>query len=288
MDISAFSELEALTESFMKRLSNFALDLGLTRFPQHLNTFLTSLFFFLAIHQTFAPLISGWLSSSFRKMNSRGKNNWSIRVVSQLHALAIVPLALRALDSPVLDKDRAFGWDEDKSGSLQAIASAYFVWDTLDAIINYTDFGFIVHGLACSMIYLLSFTPFLSYYAARCLLWESSTIFLNIHWFLDKTNRTGSTFQLINGILLLATFFGMRLVYGAYVSYNFFFTLYDVRDKVPWSYLFVYGVGNVVLQGLNVVWFVKMIRALQKRFTSNPSVNRTSVKASRKLDAKKE
>ncbi|KAJ3782359.1 DUF887-domain-containing protein [Lentinula aff. detonsa] len=287
MDSSMFSDLEALTKSTMDQLSNFALNLGLTRFPEHLNTFLSSLFFFLAIHQAFAPLVSGWMSSSFRKMNRRGKNNWSIHVVSQVHAVVIVPLALRALNSPVLDRDRAFGWD-DQTGSLQAIASAYFVWDTLDAIINYTDFGFIVHGLACSLIYLLSFTPFLSYYAARCLLWESSTIFLNIHWFLDKTNRTGGNFQLVNGILLLATFFGMRLVYGAYISYNFFFTLYDVRDKVPLVYLFIYGAGNIVLQGLNVYWFFKMISSLQKRFSSSSSIDRKAVKTYGKLDAKKE
>ncbi|GAW09653.1 TLC domain-containing protein [Lentinula edodes] len=288
MDSSAFSDLEVMTESTMKWLSNFALDLGLTRFPEHLHTFLSSLFFFLAIHQAFAPLMSTWLSCSFRKMNRRARNNWSIHVVSQVHALIIVPLSLRALNSPALDKDRVSGWDDDKSGLLQAIASAYFVWDTIDAIINYTDFGFIVHGLACSLIYLLSFKPFLSYYAARCLLWESSTIFLNIHWFLDKTDRTGSTFQLINGILLLVTFFGMRLVYGAYVSYNFFFTLYDVRDKVSPVYLLIYGVGNIVLQGLNVYWFMKMISALQKRFSPNSSVDRKATQVNRKLDAKKE
>ena len=41
-----------------------------------------------------------------------------------------------------------------------------------------------------------------------------STIFLNIHWFLDKTGRTGTTLQLINGFLLLATFFVVRIVMG--------------------------------------------------------------------------
>ncbi len=34
--------------------------------------------------------------------------------------------------------------------------------------------------------------------------------------FLDKTGYTGSTFQLINGVFLLSTFFLVRIVYGWY------------------------------------------------------------------------
>ncbi|KAF9061893.1 TLC domain-containing protein [Rhodocollybia butyracea] len=278
---TALLDLEHLTQTTLTRLSNVALDLGLTRFPAHQYTFLTALFFFLAVHQAFAPVVSGWMSSSFRKLDRRGKNNWSIHVVSQVHVLVVVPMALRILNSPSQGQDRAFGWDEG-AGSLQAIASAYFVWDTFDAIINFTDVGFIVHGFACSLIYLLSFRPFLSYYASRCLLWESSTFFLNIHWFLDKTNRTGSTFQLVNGILLLATFFFVRLIGGAYVSYQFFFTLYDAWDEIPLAYALIYGTGNIVLQGLNVFWFMKMITALRKRFSGGDG------KRNGKLDAKEE
>ncbi len=33
----------------------------------------------------------------------------------------------------------------------------YFIWDTVDAIINFVDIGFVVHGLACLAIYLGSF-----------------------------------------------------------------------------------------------------------------------------------
>ncbi|KAF5389834.1 hypothetical protein D9757_003605 [Collybiopsis confluens] len=268
--MDSIANLKAFTQN---TLGPFVLQLGLTKLPEHLYTFIVSFCFFLAVHRTFAPLVSEWCSESFRRMGKKGQNNWSMHVVSQVHALVIVPLAFLALDSQELDRDRAFGWDERISGKLQAIASAYFVWDTYDAIVNYTDFGFIIHGAACSMIYLLSFSPFLSYYTARGLLWETSTIFLNIHWFLHKTNRAGSTFRLINGIFLLSTFLGFRLIYGAYVSYDLFGTLYNVRDKIPTAYLYVYGLGNIVLQTLNVVWFYKLTILLRKRFLKKPAVN---------------
>jgi hypothetical protein len=33
---------------------------------------------------------------------------------------------------------------------------------------------------------------------------------------LDKTNNTGGTFQLVNGVFLVLSFFCVRIVYGGY------------------------------------------------------------------------
>ena len=53
--------------------------------------------------------------------------------------------------------------------------------------------------------------PFVNYYGCIFILWELSTPFLNIHWFLDKVNMTGSRAQLYNGYLLLFSFFSSQL-----------------------------------------------------------------------------
>ncbi|KAG6880244.1 hypothetical protein C0992_001812 [Termitomyces sp. T32_za158] len=98
--------------------------------------------------------------------------------------------------------------------------------------------------------------PFVAYYGLRCLLWETSTFFLNIHWFMDKTGRTGSTAQFVNGMFLLSAFFGVRLVYGGKVSIEFMRTLIEVRHEVPRMYVVVFGTGNVLLTGLNWLWWV--------------------------------
>lgn len=130
------------------------------------------------------------------------------RGVSLIHASIVVPLAIRCLDSPALSVDRAFGWDE-KAGTLLAVAAGYFLWDTIDTIINFEGFGFVAHGSChpstldscthlqeaihrCSVFLRVPFVfrkparrlcggrlclmysqrPFLAYYAVRCLLWE--------------------------------------------------------------------------------------------------------------------
>jgi hypothetical protein len=57
-----------------------------------------------------------------------------------------------------------------------------------------------------------------NFYGCTFILYELSSPFLNFHWFFDKLDMTGSRAQLYNGIMLLATFFGCRLVWGTYQS----------------------------------------------------------------------
>ena len=45
--------------------------------------------------------------------------------------------------------------------------------------------------------------PFVNYYAPTFILYELSSPFLNIHWFCDKLNMTGSKIQLYNGFINL-------------------------------------------------------------------------------------
>lgn len=79
----------------------------------------------------------------------------AIHVVSQVHAVVVVPLALWVLynEPPERVRDRAFGWD-DRVGYVHAFACGYFLWDSLDAVVNYTDLGFVVHGEGFSSFFL--------------------------------------------------------------------------------------------------------------------------------------
>jgi hypothetical protein len=61
-------------------------------------------------------------ASAYAKQQSQFVSR-AVHVCSQIHAVIILPLALRCLALPELDADRAFGWHEH-SGTLQAIASA--------------------------------------------------------------------------------------------------------------------------------------------------------------------
>ena len=147
--------------------------------------------------------------------------------------------------------------------------------------------------------------PFAIYYGLRFVLYELSTPFLNIHWFLDKMGRTGSTLQLVNGIALLASFFAARLVWGSYLSaciYADVWRAWEARGEargaacaayqtlergvagtgaleellkaplrcreMPAGLALFYVGANTALWLLNVYWFGKMVKAVRKRFVS--------------------
>ena len=70
--------------------------------------------------------------------------------------------------------------------------------------------------------------PFVNYYGPVFILYELSTPFLNVHWFCDKLDMTGSKLQWYNGVTLLATFFGSRLVWGTYQSVRVFQAIWQL------------------------------------------------------------
>ncbi|CZT07730.1 uncharacterized protein RCO7_11221 [Rhynchosporium graminicola] len=175
-------------------------------------------------------------------------------------------------------------------GAVQGFAAGYFLWDLIASIIhlNVLGWGSLAHA-----------RPFANYYGLNFILYELSTPFLNIHWFFDKVNMTGSRVQLYNGIALLATFFGCRVLWGNYQSINIYLDVWTAlhtqtpdslhvsgnskfaqrestlglgaRDNfgtmaLPTWLVVVYLGSNTVLNFLNVYWFAKMVQALMKRF----------------------
>ncbi|KAI0748696.1 DUF887-domain-containing protein [Daedaleopsis nitida] len=261
----------ALELPFSDFLRTVAQPVGRILHLPHLSDHFPTLFYaftaFTALHLYISPFFSSRLFPvSYAKLRSpRAVNQWNIQMVSLLHVFVVLPLAVSCFGSETLKDDKLFGWD-DRVGTTVAVACGYFLWDTLDAAINFDDLGFLIHGMSCLTLYMMAFRPFLGYYAPRFLTWETSTIFLNIHRFLDKTGHTGSTVQWINGVVLLATFFSVRIVYGWYLSIDFMRALYGAREELPLVYLIAFYAGNIALNSLNAIWFYKMIFAIRKRF----------------------
>jgi len=188
-----------------------------------------------------------------------------------VHSLVIIFGSATVLTDNELMKDKVFGYDRN-AGNVYAIACGYFLWDACTSIKHVNEFGlsFVFHGLTSFAVFIFSFRPILNYYGAVFLMYELSTPFLNIHWFMDKLGKTGSRLQLVNGIILLLAFFSARIVFGYIMSYKAYVSVMAVIDEVPTFLCILYGAANVVLNGLNVIWFYKMIDSLIRRFQPAP------------------
>ncbi len=111
---------------------------------------------------------------------------------------------------------------------------------------------------------------------------------------------TGSKLQFYNGLILVSTFFGCRLVWGTWQSARVYADMYRAvysspdagylaavhgnattlldpdqnvmafavdAKPIPVWLAGMYVASNLVLNGLNWYWIVKMIAAVKKRFT---------------------
>lgn len=156
------------------------------------------------------------------------------------------------------------------AGSAVVVSGLGFVGVSLPDIV-FSCFGWFLRNETGANVFGACQRPFLNYYGLNFVLYELSTPFLNVHWFLDKCGMTGSRLQLINGIALIASFGVCRLVWGTYQSVNMYRDVWrtlqtpgelPVPPWLAWAYL----VAVTTLGGLNFWWFSRMIVTVRKRF----------------------
>ncbi|KAJ2577248.1 hypothetical protein GGH19_001480 [Coemansia sp. RSA 1807] len=207
---------------------------------------------------TLSSLVFG---AKFDSLSARQKYDWGIRVVSQVHAIIVVVLAVPVFFKEELRRDTLYGFN-DHAAQLYTIVCGYFLWDIFVSVsdVKKVGAGFVVHAVA-------SFSrPSLQYYGASFIMFEASTIFLNINWWLDKLGMTGSRLQFYNASILLSLYFIVRIVFGTYMSYSLFKDLDAHGTQTSTTLYYFYRVGNHAILGLSYYWFYLMISAVKKRF----------------------
>ncbi|KAK4129856.1 DUF887-domain-containing protein [Trichocladium antarcticum] len=275
--------------------------------PLHIHEVVGAVVLYTLVHTVVSPVLSAKLfPQHYPRHNRSKKTSWDAHVVSLTQSLLINGLALWTMfadeERSSMDLEQRVWGYTGASGMVQALACGYFIWDLGITVLNLNVFGLglLAHASSALTVYSFGFRPFLNYYSPVFILYELSTPFLNIHWFFDKLNMTGSRAQLYNGIALLATFFSCRLVWGTYqsvivygdmwkavhtapspaymaaafadpatahdVDTNPMFFVRDAATTVPLWLAATYVASNLVLNALNWYWFVKMVAAVRKRF----------------------
>ncbi|KAK5674532.1 hypothetical protein LTS10_012728 [Elasticomyces elasticus] len=229
-----------------------ATHLHLSTLPLHIHEVLFALGLYAFIGLYLSPLLSRRLvPQRYNAFSRRTQINWNVHVVSFCQACVICSLSfwLITQDSERqswrpehnngrhgvegLEK-RVWGYN-GATGLCQSFALGYFLWDLVMCSVHVDIFGWgmLAHAVAAVSVFSLGYRPFCYFYAPIFLLYELSSPFLNIHWFCDKLDLTGSTFQAINGGLLTTTFFLARICWGNYSSFNTFYDLYTAYFLHP-------------------------------------------------------
>ncbi|KAI8893995.1 TLC domain-containing protein [Globomyces pollinis-pini] len=239
---------------------------SLKALPGYADLIVYSACFFHVIFLT-GGLLSHYLSSHYRNLSSQKKGGWCIHIVSFTFSCFAIYNGLKFTAIPELIADPLFGVT-DYTKQILAISTGYFLWDTLISITYVSESGvaMVLHGASCFTVFFLTFQPYTHSFGKTFLLFEVSTIFLNIHWFCDKTGRSGSTLQWINGMCLLASFLFFRLIWGTYSMIEYIIIGYMARDQVAWFIYPLYALCALTLGGLNFYWYSIMIRSVMSRF----------------------
>jgi len=292
-----------------------ATKLNLATLPLHIHQVL----FFAALYQVVltvgAPAISRFfVPKQYAAFNARTRLNWNIHIVSMTQCAFVNTFALWVMffdkERKAMDRDQRLYGYSGSLGLLQAMALGYFLWDlyVCARYLKWLGGGMLAHAISAVTVFSLGFRPFVNFYCPTFILYELSTPFLNIHWFFDKLNMTGSKAQLYNGIALIFTFFCCRLVWGSWQSIAVFSDIYQAMQKpgtmvniaeehnativastdpakevmrfayeetIPLWLAGSYLASNLVLNALNWFWFEKMIAAVRKRFS--PSKEKTKL-----------
>ncbi|KAF2091449.1 TRAM, LAG1 and CLN8 domain-containing protein [Saccharata proteae CBS 121410] len=302
----------AAPAALQRLVQPYADHLSLQTLPMHMHEIIAAALLYHLTCIFVSPALSTRLFPSiYTKLNRRTRLNWDVHVVSLVQSLLInvVALWISAVDEERSGMDwRQRVWGYTGAGGLvQALACGYFVWDLWISVryVKVFGLGLLAHAVSALAVFSLGFRPFVNFYGPTFILYELSSPFLNIHWFCDKLNLTGSSLQLYNGILLLFSFFAARLCWGTYQSLWVFFDIYRAMTAgldpgatmstpehvgakaagatgsegelammrfaastgpVPMWLAIAYLASNLTLTALNFYWFGKMIETVRKRF----------------------
>ncbi|KAL8686370.1 MAG: hypothetical protein Q9224_005466 [Gallowayella concinna] len=296
----------------VKAITPLADFLNLPTLPIHIHELLLAASTYHIICAYISPFLSRRLFPNiYPSLPLRSQLNWDVHVVSLVQSVVVCAAAIWVM---IADKERKdMGWEEriwgytGAGGMIQAFAAGYFLWD-LQICVRYLGVfgvGLLLHAICALIVFSLGFRPFVNYYGPTFILYELSSPFLNFHWFFDKLQMTGSRPQWYNGILLLGSFFGCRLLWGTYQSLRVYqdcwaalhftdtnrspetthpkgipelidpvggrgalmrFNPYP-EDMPLWLGLTYLG-SNMLLNTLNFYWFGKMIETVKKRFST--------------------
>lgn len=179
----------------------------------HLRTLIASFIVCILLERISGYLFSWLYQDLYDKQTKKAKKDWQCHFVAFVHSVIVIVPSFYLYFYDPIGKYNIFNY-HPLVGELHALSAGYFLWDSITSI-HLGSVSFTLHGVACLIMMLSSFQPFLMNFGPGFLLFELSTPFVNINWFMDRVPNWKTTgYYYANGILLVLTFFLARIVLG--------------------------------------------------------------------------
>mmetsp|Transcript_1911 Transcript_1911/g.2464 ORF Transcript_1911/g.2464 Transcript_1911/m.2464 type:complete len:251 (+) Transcript_1911:210-962(+) len=178
---------------------------------------------------------------------------------------------------PSANEDRMYGFS-DRINMVFSISTAYFMWDINTSMVQgLNDKKVYIHAVVCTLCYIFGQYPFLHYYGIRFLLFEVSSVFMQLRQLILLSDmRNTPLFSMVQATFGI-TFLVTRILYGIPLSLAFWNESIDLLlHGKPHSYYVVvfYFLANVILNALNVIWMYMIFRKFLK--PRKPAINQPS------------
>ncbi|CDK25387.1 unnamed protein product [Kuraishia capsulata CBS 1993] len=236
---------------------------------QHWHEIVISFAFYEALYFV-SPLICRTIFGDLysKDRSKKEKINFDIHVVSMVQALASLVLCVPMFYHPLYFSGAVFG-STPYGGLVASLTVGYFIWDLVVCVQHYSlfGFGFLLHAVAALYVFLMTFMPFMQPHIPSFLIFELSTPFVNVNWYCSRlpTGSVPNKLILINGLLLMISFFTVRILWGFYAAVNSFLLCLKVWDQLPvWLPVSIFSL-NIALDCLNLLWFYKMVLIAKKK-----------------------
>lgn len=233
------------------------------------------------------PIVAKWINkfvfrSHYNQISKRDQINFDIHTVSMIQSILCVAILYPVMWLPV--NLPLFGYYNEYASMISAVTVGYFIWDLYVCVKYFKLFGagFLAHAIGSLLVMLCGLRPSFQQWIAKFLIFEISTPFANVNWYITQILRTTeakssalSALKLVNGILLLITFFLGRIVWG---SIGMVLLDYQVwkqwNSETPVMLGVLVPMINVIMSILNVYWFLKMLCIAKNMYNGKRKVTK--------------
>lgn len=265
-------------------------------FEAHWHEMAASFLMYTGIQLLCSPVCKKLLGTKYSLLDKKTRINFDIHVVSMFQAaisiLGIIPMWNHPLltDSK-LDPGLSVTGYYPYGGLVASLTIGYFLWDFVVCAACYKLFGlgFLIHAIAALTVFLFCLIPFNIPWIPAFLIFELSTPFVNVNWFASKlpSNFFNENVVLVNGLMLICTFFWVRIVWSLSAFYALFKCMSVLwAETESYSYkacIVTTTVMKFLLDILNIFWLYKMILIARKKLNNKTSYKQAESELAKKV-----